>query len=207
MTDESAWIELDWDIVLGALTCAADNEVRYYLNGVYLDWGRGRIAATDGHILFVAEIPVVKMPAVIVPRKVLDICRRDNPTKIKFCRTGYQLTTDRFESELKLTYTPIEHYFPDYHKVVPKTVSGEVGHFNPVLLARCAKALGHGPEGYGAPYVLHNGTEGAAVVVSRAAPKRFCVVMPMRLEKEKKDWPWIDWFFEKPGDSDQAAEH
>ena len=50
-----------------ALTHTADQDVRYYLNGVYLDLPRGKVVATDGHRMLVSDGPcVLGAPAVII---------------------------------------------------------------------------------------------------------------------------------------------
>ena len=50
-----------------ALTHTADQDVRYYLNGILLDLPRGRIVATDGHRMLVSDGPCVHgAPSVII---------------------------------------------------------------------------------------------------------------------------------------------
>ena len=64
-------------LLLSALPCAADDETRYYLTGVYLHIQGGKLhaAATDGFRLALASIAVPKgaekMKGVIVPRKAV----------------------------------------------------------------------------------------------------------------------------------------
>ena len=55
-----------------ALKCAAKNDVRFYLNGVYLDLPKGRIVGTNGHVMFVGKIEAATLPAVIVPRDLIE---------------------------------------------------------------------------------------------------------------------------------------
>ena len=50
-----------------ALTHTADQDVRYYLNGILLDLPRGKIVATDGHRMLVSDGPCVHgAPSVII---------------------------------------------------------------------------------------------------------------------------------------------
>ena len=50
-----------------ALTHTADQDIRYYLNGIYLDLPRGKVVATDGHRMLVSDGPCVHgAPAVII---------------------------------------------------------------------------------------------------------------------------------------------
>src|ERR1043165_920969 len=66
--------------------CMAQQDVRYYLNGVLLEAGGGklRVVATDGHRMAVGELPLSGANSekqVIVPRKAVhEITRLLNPT-------------------------------------------------------------------------------------------------------------------------------
>jgi len=57
-----------------ARTHTAEKDVRYYLQGVYLDTAAGKVVATDGHRLFAANARGVKSnyPAVIIPNETID---------------------------------------------------------------------------------------------------------------------------------------
>ena len=57
-----------------ARTHSADKDVRYYLCGVYLDTKAGKVVATDGHRMLVANARGVKLDAapVIIPNDLLD---------------------------------------------------------------------------------------------------------------------------------------
>ena len=67
-----------------ARTHAAESDVRYYLNGVFLDTARGKVVATDGHRMLVVSAPGVNhayiregMPphtraGVIIPNEAID---------------------------------------------------------------------------------------------------------------------------------------
>ena len=59
-------VQIEACILAAALHCAAKNDVRYYLKGVHLFEHREnvlRVEATNGHVLFVHDYPVEKMPA------------------------------------------------------------------------------------------------------------------------------------------------
>ncbi|SCK49287.1 hypothetical protein VAR608DRAFT_4905 [Variovorax sp. HW608] len=59
-------VQIEASILAAALHCAAKNDVRYYLNGVHLFEHREgvlRIEAANGHVLFVHDYPVEKVPA------------------------------------------------------------------------------------------------------------------------------------------------
>jgi len=59
-------VQVEACILAAALHCAAKDDVRYYLNGVHLFEHREgvlRIESTNGHVLFVHDYPVEKVPA------------------------------------------------------------------------------------------------------------------------------------------------
>ncbi|MDR3416386.1 MAG: DNA polymerase III subunit beta [Nevskia sp.] len=114
----------------------AQQDVRYYLNGLLLELraNRVRTVATDGHRLAMAELRrdtgVKKDAQVILPRKtVLELQRLleadDAEVRINLSSNQVQVDLDG----LKLTSKLIEGRFPDYERVIPegsdKTVHGE----------------------------------------------------------------------------------
>jgi DNA polymerase-3 subunit beta len=126
----------------------AQQDVRYYLNGLLLELrpSRVRAVATDGHRLALAErqrdTGVKKELAVILPRKtVLELLRLidsdDAPVHLSFSANQVQAELDG----LKLTSKLVEGRFPDYERVIPehsdKTLRGERGRVR-AALARAA---------------------------------------------------------------------
>ena len=126
--------------------CMSSEETRYYLQGVYLHTTTNRLgdtvlraAATDGHRLAMAEVPLPdgmgEMAGVIVPRKTVrevkrmleghdTIAFRSSPSKVQF-------TTP---SGNKLTSKVIDGAFPDYVRVIPRDSNGTV-QFDPNVMA------------------------------------------------------------------------
>jgi DNA polymerase-3 subunit beta len=104
----------------------AQQDVRYYLNGLLLETGNKRLraVATDGHRLALCEVEVDddKMPEqqVIVPRKgVLELQRLlggDGALNIELGSNHIRIQLDgiRFTSKL------IDGRFPEYERVVPR---------------------------------------------------------------------------------------
>ena len=104
----------------------AQQDVRYYLNGLLLetDGATLRAVATDGHRLAMSQIqmssPVERTEQVIVPRKgVLELQRLlDDEGDLELLlgsnHVRVQLGSSRFTSKL------IDGRFPDYERVVPK---------------------------------------------------------------------------------------
>jgi DNA polymerase III subunit beta len=114
----------------------AQQDVRYYLNGLLLEVraNRVRTVATDGHRLAMAELKkdtgVKKDLAVILPRKtVIELQRllESGEAEVKLHLSANQVQVDL--DGLKLTSKLIEGRFPDYERVIPegsdKTLRGE----------------------------------------------------------------------------------
>lgn len=163
-----------------ALQVAAAKDIRYYLNGVLvLAWvNETRCVATDGHMLAAMrveqgnDVPTGNAPVeLITPRDVLD--------GIKATATQVQATACVLEgpdesgrwtlqvgaSEMRV-FAPVEGRFPEYSRVVPSQVTGEVVQVNPALLARMAACIetlnGKNKSGKSIDMHLHhNGGEGA----------------------------------------------
>jgi DNA polymerase-3 subunit beta len=105
----------------------AQQDVRYYLNGLMLEPAGDvlRAVATDGHRLALCQIAVnVGDPVeqqVIVPRKgVQELQRlledRDADVQMEIGSNHIRITTD----ELRFTSKLIDGRFPDYQRVIPK---------------------------------------------------------------------------------------
>ena len=104
----------------------AQQDVRYYLNGLLLEIGGGfvRAVATDGHRLALAEMEVGDQPdavqQVIIPRKgILELQRLlgDGEAITLSIGTNHiraHLDSTRFTSKL------IDGRFPDYDRVIPR---------------------------------------------------------------------------------------
>jgi len=109
----------------------AQQDVRYYLNGMLLETGGGhlRAVATDGHRLALCQAEVdskVDEQQVIVPRKgVLELQRLmsgegDLNIELGANHIRIQLDGIRFTSKL------IDGRFPEYDRVIPKESSNEL---------------------------------------------------------------------------------
>jgi DNA polymerase-3 subunit beta len=110
----------------------AQQDVRYYLNGLLLETGKNRLraVATDGHRLSLCQVSLDKtdLPEkqVIVPRKgVLELQRLmsgEGNLKIELGsnHVRIQLEGIRFTSKL------IDGRFPEYERVIPKDTSNRL---------------------------------------------------------------------------------
>lgn len=105
----------------------AQQDVRYYLNGLLLEIGEGRAraVATDGHRLAMcdieAEAAIGEVRQVIVPRKgvleltrLLDDSESEAVIKVGSNHLRVELAEQVFTSKL------IDGRFPDYQRVVPR---------------------------------------------------------------------------------------
>jgi DNA polymerase-3 subunit beta len=109
----------------------AQQDVRYYLNGMLLETSDGhlRAVATDGHRLALSQAELdgkVEEQQVIVPRKgVLELQRLmtgEGDLNIEFGANHIRIQLDgiRFTSKL------IDGRFPEYERVIPKESSNEL---------------------------------------------------------------------------------
>lgn len=113
--------------------CMAQQDVRYYLNGLCLEFGPTgtRAVATDGHRMAISETDssgATNVRQIIVPRKgVHEIARlldtTDASVDIQIAPNHLRLKTAGATFTTKL----IDGRFPDYTKVVPASLSKTVG--------------------------------------------------------------------------------
>jgi DNA polymerase-3 subunit beta len=105
----------------------AQQDVRYYLNGMLLEVGENilRAVATDGHRLamcsLAAPIEQQEKHQIIVPRKgILELARllteQDADVSIVLGQNHIRATTSEFTFTSKL----VDGKFPDYERVLPK---------------------------------------------------------------------------------------
>lgn len=105
----------------------AQQDVRYYLNGLMLELGNGKIiaVATDGHRLALCEaaakLDFEETRQAIIPRKAVTEMSRlladtDAPMEIQLGTNHIQFTTPDMSFASKL----IDGRFPDYQSVLPK---------------------------------------------------------------------------------------
>lgn len=173
----------------------ARNDVRYYLNGICF-MPDGRVAATDGHRLFVGGnhdnaieeniiVSVTKSPT-----KRYDIAELDTDTGIVTYNMTNNYANEDGSIEEILTLVGagicelIDGRFPDVDRIIPKqTAPAEQIGFNAKYLAdveKCAKLFN--PKFESVRFEL-NGNTSAAVANLRAPSGETAkiIVMPMRV--------------------------
>ena len=110
--------------------CMASQDVRYYLNGLLIEYKEGEVnaVATDGHRLALATSPLNEISSIegvrqIIPRKAVlelsKILKQENEDiKVTFGDSSLSVQGQNLDFSTKL----IDGKFPDYQKVLP---SGE----------------------------------------------------------------------------------
>ncbi len=105
----------------------AQQDIRYYLNGLLLEIADGRLrtVATDGHRLALCDadvdIKVSEIQQIIIPRKGIQELSRlledsDRMVQVQLGANHIQLSTP----EISFTSKLIDGRFPDYQRVVPQ---------------------------------------------------------------------------------------
>jgi DNA polymerase-3 subunit beta len=104
----------------------ARDDVRYYLNGILLEWTGANLRAvgTDGHRLALMDKEVAEASAetrVILPRKGVQELERLLAETEESVAVGFTANHVRFQLPgLTLTSKLIEGRFPDYRRVIPE---------------------------------------------------------------------------------------
>ena len=115
------------DIIDKTAFAMAQQDVRYYLNGLMLEVSANvlRAVATDGHRLAYCEkqtnAEIADIKQVILPRKgVLELVRllNENDDMVKITLGSNHLQVEF--NELRLTSKLIDGRFPDYNRVMPE---------------------------------------------------------------------------------------
>lgn len=113
--------------------CMAQQDVRYYLNGLMIELMNNKIiaVATDGHRLAFSQADVMldtnDSRQVIIPRKAINEISRlledsDNEIKISLSENHIRINFD----DIIFTSKLIDGKFPDYQQVIPQNSSNEV---------------------------------------------------------------------------------
>jgi hypothetical protein len=176
-----------------AFICSAVKDIRYYLQGVYLEFsphangvandGIITFAGTDGHIMFAGTAPAVFTDDpqtapfwMIIPSDAVKAA-----IKTKNDMVILQSMPDGRYTLGDTVFAPIDAKFPDFRRVIPAKVSGEKGNYDPELLVRGNDALRAYFNSKTKVYrVNHNGTD--AGVICGDSRDAVVVVMPIRTE-------------------------
>lgn len=177
-------ITVNVNTVRGLILASAKKDARYYLCGTLFDFKYGRAVSTDGHCLLAVNTDMADgydHESVIVPREALETIAKGGSVtdEIDVTYDGETVTLTR-AGGLSISTRPIDGTFPQYERVMPDTVSGELAQFDPELLARIAKALNLATGRKEIATVGHNGASGAVVFIDGDA-SAIGVCMPCRI--------------------------
>lgn len=131
----------------------ADKDVRYYLNGVYVEsnGAETRIVATDGARMNIvaissADSDIVDPASIILPSEfVKALCKAKFPRGLS---KEFTLAFDGMKASVTMpdgndvTCKGIDGTFPNYRMVVPTEASGEYAFLDPDFRLDAAKAWG-----------------------------------------------------------------
>ena len=192
-------ITIDYAVIKALLTAAPKKDIRFYLNGICVDASKDTVVlvATDGHMML--SFPVSDDAIedringqFIIDRVDLDAIKPAKagkhtlPLVIEVDDKGYTIS-----GATKAVNTLVEGKFPDWRRVVPQTLSGELAQFNLELLSRIndiRKALGR--DACDAT-IHHNGNSCAQV--TGLHPDALLMLMPCRSNDAQGDAPIPSW--------------
>lgn len=176
----------DPTLFCAATLCTGKEQTRPYLQGVFIQPATGGgilLTATDGHTLFHAHDPAgtTDRAAIVAPDK--------GKLPAPWAKGGV-ITIDTAQGVMRHTTgglttgcREVGGTFPDYQRVIPQELSGEVAQFNPALVARFGDIAGILEKG-NFPGIAWNGDGPALVTFARR--DCFGVMMPFRKQS------WID---------------
>ena len=134
------------------LAAASKDDIRYYLQGAYIDLDRERLVGSDGNILVSVPIRIDQrepddMRLSESRQLIIPAPDRQPPLsvdRVEIEVTGYQVEF-RYIGKHVVSYrgTLIEATYPDYQRVLCGNESAQIDRirFNPDILARISKAL------------------------------------------------------------------
>lgn len=181
------------DALKACLKFAAKNDIRYYLSALCIEVNAddARIIATDDHCMIVHKINRPEDASLgqwIVPRDFVERATKGNRKLVDITIDGDNVTLSALGVVLAGGKCG-DGIFPDYRRVVPETINGELAQFDPLfigLIGEAAKLLG-----CRYPLIHHNG-EGAAII-NFNRDDALAVVMPIRNNKTDYITPPIEW--------------
>ena len=126
------------DSLVAAHLVAPKADIRYYLNGVLVEWNETltRLVSTDGHVMYLNdEKPTVDenkgSGSLIIPRAALDQLKPKHngtlpwyvltvePLRVENERTIYSCKLRHIADTLEVSFVSGEGVYPDYTRVVP----------------------------------------------------------------------------------------
>ncbi len=112
-------VMLDIQTLKAALQCSGKADVRYYLNGVFVEGNR--IVATNGERMMLARMINENdgIPPIIIDYQLIEKAIKNAPKKSICIPLTYDETTREYQLG-GVTFTGIDGRFPDYRRILPK---------------------------------------------------------------------------------------
>ena len=196
-------ITISTDIFAAVSLFRGIEDVRYYLNGLYLETGANgaRLVGCDGHQLAVVKLDGEYQEAsIILPNSLVAAVKSKakgpqhvmlefNQGNQQYRKNGEFLPRDitLIFAEITTTAKDLDGKFPDYRRVVPNEVDGTTAQFDPRLVNRIEKACS--TLGYKSfTGIAYNGDKSALSVINES----FVVVtMPFKAEPMTVSPSWV----------------
>ena len=213
-------IEINARLLKAVALAATNQESRYYLRGVYVEFFADHLTltATDGHKLIAgrqariytnqsepgASDGAAGQPGVILPLEMVDKLKpgRKSPdhATLSFDAKGDNLAARflqlRFDA-VTLSGFEVEASYPAARRVCPQTITGESAAVDPeimIVFSKAAKLAGV----ESTPVIHQNGLDPALVswLPAGVLPgcEAFGVAMPMRVQGDFQELPAVAWF-------------
>ena len=184
--------ELTVKQVRALLLVAPKSDIRYYLNGVFIDFGRALAVVTDGHKMVFYRVPeCVGTGSVILGRDALETVSRGGRITdvIEFRQEENATALDSVElvrAGSVLSVNPVDGKYPDFARVMPDVLEHGVdfapAQYDPEILqtvGKCLRALTeYSDRDY--PITLHNGCAAGVMYCPGAEREAIGIVMPFR---------------------------
>lgn len=180
------------DQLIAALCTAGKDDIRYYLNGVFVEASNmeTRLTSTNGHIVSTQradakdENEVDGVVQMIIPRAALEKIKNHKVLRtVELNDEGGAWGIVDFDARTE--FVPVDGKYPEYRRVIPATFSGEAAQFNPnyiALFAKAAKALGAMNGDAPRLAISHNGRTGNALVSIGRDDEYIGVIAPCKME-------------------------
>jgi DNA polymerase-3 subunit beta len=207
-------ITISSNIFAAAALFRGIDDIRYYLNGLYLETGANgaRLVGCDGHQLAVArlegwfpESSLILPDSLVVAVK--SKAKGPQHVMLEFNEGGQQFEDQENAKgvfvprditltlgEISTTAKEVDGKFPDYRRVVPKEVDGATAQFDPNLINRINKACSI----LGYKFfvgIAYNGDSSGLSVIDEG----FVVVtMPFKADPNKASPAWVQESLSEP---------
>lgn len=188
------------NILKGLARAAASKDVRDYLNGVCFERGPNGsfCVATDGSIMAVYKLDDTtseddEYHRYIVPVADIDRLPKKGDGTTELTITGEHAADLADPVNAMTLHVELRHAtYPDWRKVLPSTVTGQAGQFDPELLHRFTMmAKDFGKKSKPLFRIHHNGPNAAATIDIPGYGDFVGVIMPVN---DRKPWVPPTWY-------------